>query len=164
MFTTIDNSPQWVVGIISTTDRTKFRCNITTTRNANYLRNFITRYIQRGNTIISDGWNGYMWLNNANTGYNHISFIHGQGNWGYGNTSTSHIESVWAYLKKSIKTMYHNMPTKGFYYFIKEAEFRFLMKNKTNSQLLNKIKKIIRFCYDELEFDFNDIDYLNSLY
>lgn len=45
LFTTIDNSPQWVVGIISTTDRTKFRCNITTTRNANYLRNFITRYI-----------------------------------------------------------------------------------------------------------------------
>ena len=60
--------------------------------------------------------------------------------------------------------MYHNMPTNGFYYFIKEAEFRFLMKNKTNSQLLNNIKKIIRFCYDELEFDFNDIDYLNSLY
>jgi len=64
LFTTIDNSPQWVVGIISTTDRTKFRCNITTTRNANYLRNFIACYIQRGNTIISDGWNGYMWLNN----------------------------------------------------------------------------------------------------
>ena len=38
------------------------------------------------------------------------------------------------------------------------------MKNKTHSQLVNKIKKIIRFCYDELEFDFNDIDYLNSLY
>ena len=60
--------------------------------------------------------------------------------------------------------MYHNMATKGFYYFIKEAEFRFLMKNKTHSQLVNTIKKIIRFCYDELEFDFNDIDYLNSLY
>ena len=46
LFATIDNLPQWVVGIITITDRTKFRCNITTTRTANYLREFITHYIK----------------------------------------------------------------------------------------------------------------------
>lgn len=61
------------------------------------------------------------WLNNHNSGYNHISFIHGQGNWGYGLQSTSHIESVWSFLKNNIRDMYLCIQKKGIYYFLKES-------------------------------------------
>lgn len=54
-----DNLSYWVEGLISTTDRSKFRCNISTNRNSDYLRSFIPKYIRRGNVIISDRWAGY---------------------------------------------------------------------------------------------------------
>ena len=59
--------------------------------------------------------------------------------------------------------MYHNMPAKGLYYFIKEAEFCFLMKNKTYQELLKIIKNFIKYSYDELDYDFNNIEDLNIL-
>ena len=78
----INNSSKWLVGVINTTNRNYFRCNLTSVRNTDYLRRFITTYIEPGNTIISDGWQGYNWLNDANSGFNHLTFIHGQGQWG----------------------------------------------------------------------------------
>lgn len=146
----INNYSKWLVGVINTTNRNCFRCNLTSVRNADYLRTFVTTYIEQGNTIISEGWQGYNWLNDANSGFNHLTFIHGQGQWGSGIQSTAHIESVWSFIKNNIKNTYHSIPRKGLYYFLKDAEFRFLMKNKTNNQILIKIKHILKYAMKNL--------------
>ena len=51
-----------------------------------------------------------------------------------------------AFFKNNIKDMYHWMPKKDIYYFLKVAEFRFLMKNKTKKQ-----------------YELHSEDYLNDL-
>ena len=51
----------WVLGIID--NQTKdFRLNISLKRDQNVLKSFITRYVEPGNTIITDGWSGYNFL------------------------------------------------------------------------------------------------------
>ena len=95
---------------------------MTTTRTSQYLNNFVTSYIERRNIIVSDGWSGYSFFIDDNSGYTHLTFNHGHGNFGHGVNSTSHIEGLWSYVKSSIKKIYHNILTKGLLYFIKESE------------------------------------------
>ena len=117
LFTHINNESIWVIGIVDTSNKFNFRCNISKIRNNVYLKKFIEKYIKRGNNIISDGWSGYSFLNNNNSGYIHISYNNGAGNWGIGVHSTSHIESMWACLKNYIKNIYYSIRSKGFYFY-----------------------------------------------
>ena len=59
-FTSIDNIPILVVGIINTLNKTNIRLNTTRTRNTLFIKNFFYKYNKKGNTIISDGWNVYI--------------------------------------------------------------------------------------------------------
>ena len=70
----------------------------------------ITKRINQGKRIVSDGWMGYYWLSAHNSGYVHITHIHVHGYFGYGEESTSNIESVWANLKSYIKRIYNFIP------------------------------------------------------
>ena len=79
------------------------------TRNSDILKKFVYKYIEKGNTIVSDGWAGYNFLNN-NQDYNHIVHIHGGGDFGFGITSTSYIEGLWINIKSKIKSIYHIIP------------------------------------------------------
>lgn len=60
---------------------------------------FIKTFIEKGNTIISDGWVDYQ--NLENEGYHHDVHILGGGDFGFGLNSTSTIESLWNALKKN---------------------------------------------------------------
>ena len=161
LFTHINNENLWVIGIVDTGNN--FRCNISKIRNNIYLKKFIEKYIKKGNNIISDGWPGYSFLNNINSGYTHISYNHGAGNWGIGVYSTSHIEGMWSSLKNYIKNIYYSIPSKGFYYYLKEAEFRFMNRNKNNKEILLIMQKIFKFNYINNNFNFHSILYLNNL-
>ena len=162
LFTHKNNIPIWVVGIVSTTNKENLRLHTTKIRNLNYLRTFIHKYIEPGNRIISDGWQGYQFLNNNNSGYIHISYNHGGGHWGIGELSTSHIEGIWSYLKTTIKRIYYSIPNKGFYFFLKESEFRYLYKNQNNIAKLEIFNKILKFNFNN-NFIFSTVENLNSL-
>ena len=75
------------------------RLNLTKIRNSSYLKRFVEGYVKKGNIIVIDGWLGYSFLNQDNSGYQNLSFNHGYGLFGEGINTTSHIESFWAFLK-----------------------------------------------------------------
>ena len=83
----------WVLGIIDNYSK-DFRLNLTLDRNQETLKSFIARYVEPGNTIVTDGWQGYDFLSNTDD-YRHDRHVHGRGDFGYGLNSTSHIESIW---------------------------------------------------------------------
>lgn len=83
----------WVVRLINNKTR-QIRLEIAENRNANTIKNIITKYIPRGNIIITDGVLCYQWLTDPSNGYVHSLYNYGQGDFGYGLDSTSHIESL----------------------------------------------------------------------
>ena len=101
------------------------------------MKNFINRYVEPGNTIVTDGWSGYDFLSNTDD-YRHDRHVHGGGDFGYGLNSTSHIESIWEQLKACIKNIYYIIPNRNILLFLREAEFR--IKNN-DKNLESKIKQ-----------------------
>ena len=75
-------------------------------------------------------WSGYEFLDNIHSGYHHIKYNHGRGQFGLGLQSTSHIEAIWGILKQKIKSTYNVIPSKNIMHFITEAEFKYIIKNK----------------------------------
>lgn len=57
--------------------------------------------------------------------YLHIIHSHAAGEFGFGEESTSHIELLWSSIKYLIKKLYNMIPSKIFYTFLKEREFRY---------------------------------------
>jgi hypothetical protein len=79
-------------------------------RNEEDMKTFIYNHIRENNTIITDGWSAYNFLDDSN--YIHEVHIHGpQGNFGFGLHSTSHIEGIWGTLKTKINKIYNCIPT-----------------------------------------------------
>ena len=97
------------------------------------------------------------------TGYQHLSFNHGHGNFGEGINTTSHIESFWAFLKNTIKKIYHCIPSRNLILFIKEAELRYLLRAKNNIEILSYLEKIFKYCYNNLSFNFCSEDELVNI-
>ena len=92
-----------------------FRLVGTYSKDTDSLLNFLTKYVCPGNTIITNQWAGYEWLNNPQSGYSHISFHHGNGSFGSGLQSTSHIEAIWNIIKDKIKNNYYIIPNKNLF-------------------------------------------------
>ena len=65
------------------------------------------------------------------------------GSFGFGVESTSHIEAIWNIIKGSIKTIYHVIPSTHVMHFVREDEYRYKIRNKTENE---KIKDLIK-CY-----------------
>lgn len=96
------NKAVWVIGVIN--NRIKnFRLDTVFTRNSDILKKFVYKYFEKGNTIVSNGWARYKFLNN-NQDYNHIVHIHGGGDFVFGIISTSYIEGLWSNIKSKIKS------------------------------------------------------------
>ena len=119
----------WILGAINT-QTTEFRLEATLDRSEITLKKFITKYIEEENSIITNGWSGYNFLN-SNPSYYHITHIHGGGNFGFGIQITSHIESLWAIIKAKKKSTYKVIPNSYLMKFIKEAEFKYCLKDKS---------------------------------
>ena len=101
-----------MIGIISNYTK-EFIIEGTYSRDANTLEKFISKFVQQGNTITSDGWAGYQFLDAQNSGYTHIIQNHSVGSFGCGLESTSHIDAIWNVLKSKVKTIYHVIPYKN---------------------------------------------------
>lgn len=82
----------------------------TLNRDANTIPKFIQIYIEKGNTIVSDMWGGYHFLDEANSRYAHIFHNDHNGIFGTGLQSTSHIEAIWNIIKSKIKNIYYVIP------------------------------------------------------
>ena len=74
---------------------------------------------------------------------------HCAGDFGIGIYFTSYIEFLWQSLKDLIKKTYNMIPNIYFTKFLREAEWKYLNRNKTNSE---KIKEF-----------FEDYSYINNL-
>ena len=94
----------WVIGCVNNSTK-DFRFEAVCNRNSETLQGFITSYIDRGNKIITDGWQGYSFLSHLN-GYDWEVHNHGDGDFGFGLSSTSHNRSFMATVKiKNKKTI-----------------------------------------------------------
>ena len=103
-----------------------FRLDIFKTRTERFCKLFIYNNAKPKNTIITDGWVSYGFLNNNND-YIHETHVHGpNGNFVIGSHSTSHIEGVWGALKQKLKKIYGKIPDDNFILFLREAEFRYV--------------------------------------
>ena len=67
---------------------------------------FITRNVEKGNIIVTDGWSGYSFVKSL-AFYSRDVHIHGGGDFGLGVNSTSHIESIWSQMKAILKHIYY---------------------------------------------------------
>ena len=90
-------------------------------------------HIGTGNTINSDMWSGYNFLDSINSCYVNITYKNSIGQFGL----TARIESVWVELKSTLKKMYKNIPSKNFLYFLREAEYRWNIKSFTMKEKIN---------------------------
>ena len=132
-----DGKQVWLIGICN--NKTKdFRIEASYNRDAETLKAFIETYANKNSYIITDGWAGYSFLDNPNSGYTRIPHIHGGGDFGFALESTSHIESIWSQIKSKIKESYHLYPHKVFLYFVREIEFKIMIMDLAYN---DKIKK-----------------------
>ena len=123
-----NDSQIWIVGAVNNNTK-DFRLEGVLSRDSNILKKFVHKYIPKGNHIVSDGWAGYHFLDLPNSGYRHFSHNHGEGSFGLGLQSTSHIESIWGVLKQKIHATYNSFPSKKIMYFLKEAEYKYKVRN-----------------------------------
>ena len=119
------------MGIIDNESK-KFRLEASLNRDSTTTKKFINKFIGYGNTIVSDGWSAYSWIDDNNSGYSHITHIYGGGDFGFGLSSTSHNESLWNALKAKIKTTYLTIHSRNFISFLHEAEWKYINRNKNN--------------------------------
>ena len=80
----------WLLGIIRLSTK-EFRIEAIFERDTATIKKVISKFVDKGNTIISDGWNSYNYLDNSEGGYIHVKHIHSSGSFGAGILSTSHI-------------------------------------------------------------------------
>ena len=110
-FTHLNGDQIWVLNLVNTTTK-DFRLVVTKNRNTETLQKFICKYIPPGNNIVTDGWNGYNFLNNI--GYTRYMHNHSRGDFGRGRESTSYAETLWSQLKDGIKSTYKTIQNKDF--------------------------------------------------
>ena len=94
-------------------------------RNTPFMKNFIQKYIKPGNIIISDGWRSYNFLREPRLGYTHLNFYIAY-------------RSCLGFFKSALKKIYHRIPNKGFYFYLKETEFRFKTRNNTFNEKVDR--------------------------
>ena len=162
-----NNNQVWLVGAIETKSK-KLRLDIINERNEENLKTFIINHIVPGTHIVTDGWPSYDFLDGYDSVWTHEIHLHAQGDWGYGEHSTSKIEVTWSRIKNQITSIYNIIPKTNYIYYIREAEFRFNICKRNNSEKLDLFKNILKSVYDLNGFDFYDesklIDFKNYDY
>lgn len=148
-----------MLGIINNSTK-EFRIEASFERDTPTIKKFISKYVETGNNIVSDGWSSYNYLDNINSGYLHIKHIHGAGAFRWGAQSTSHIESIWAQIKAKIKETYHAIPNTYILHYVKEAEYKISLRNKSAQEKIKDFFDINKFLNDVSDVIFED----NSFY
>ena len=162
-----NNNQVWLVGALETKSK-KLRMDIINERNEENLKIFISNHIAPGTHIVTDGWPTYDFLDGYDSFWTSEKHLHAQGVRGYGEHSTSKIEVTWSHIKNQITSIYNIIPKSNYIYYIREAEFRFNICKRNNSEKLDLFKNILKSVYDLNRFDFYDeselIDFNNYDY
>lgn len=111
---------------------------------------------------MTDGWRGYEWINNEDSGYSRIGHVHDLHDFGYGIESTSHVESIWSQLKQEIKSIYYIIPMHNFLYYLKECEWRIKTKVLSNEQKIEDFFEMYNLIKTVGSEDLKDEDFLNN--
>ncbi len=158
-----DNKQVWLLGIINnSTKEFRIRIEVSFSREGQTLSKFIKLYVETGNTIISDGWYGYNFLNSESSGYHHITHVHMNGIFGQGIQSSSHIEAIWNIIKSKIKSIYQVIPHKNFMQFFGEAEYRYKIRNKSSVDKIKDFFECYRLIDNLADVEFSDSGFINA--
>ena len=157
LFTHINNRQVLVIGLIDTQSK-DFRLVSSFTRDASKLKKILRKFVKSGNTIISDSWPGYNWISEPISGYTHIIYNHGQGQFGFGNLSTSHIEQLWSVLKGLFKSIYISIPCEYFNLFLREIEWRYTISKKNDIQKITDLCEIFDYISNTTNFNLYDLN------
>ena len=151
------NNQIWLIGLINTETK-DFRIEAVLERNSEILEKIIRHHVSIGNNIITDGWSGYNWMDNPNSGFHRIIHVHGLHDFGHGAESTSHIESVWGDMKRLLTKLYVSVKSENFIYFAKECEWRKKNNHLNNMEKISEIIFILNHIADTVQFDLFDKD------
>ena len=117
----------------------EIRLVIMENRGQQTMRTIIENNIGKRNIINADSFPAYNFLDNIDSLYLHNAYFHNRGILGL----NSKIESIWHEMKENIKSMYHTINSQNFIYFLREAEFRQIIKNNEESRKKRNICKFI---------------------
>ena len=161
LFNHININQIWVLGIINKSSKS-FRLETTLDRSEQTLKKFVENYVKGGNSIVSDDWRGYYFLNHEDSNYEHIITSHLIGNFGAGLRSSSHIEAIWNVLKSKIKSTYHVIPHKNFLHFLREAEFKYIIRNKKYNERIKEFLECCKLINDVADSKIFDTEFLKD--
>ena len=101
-----------------------------------------------------DVWRGYDFLDNV-INFTQEIYNQGDGDLGLDKRSTSHIESLWAEIKREFFSIYGIIPMNNFIYFLREIEFRVIIKKQSYDEKLKTFFECSKMEYDTCKFNFN---------
>ena len=97
-----------------------------------------------------------------NSNYEHITTNHLIGNFGAGLRSSSHIEVIWNVLKSKIKSTYRAIPHKNFLNFLREAEFKYIIRNKKYNDRIKEFFECCKLINDVADSEIYDTEFLKD--
>lgn len=100
------------------------------------LKGIIDALVQKGSTVITDGWKGYFGLSKN---YRHEVVEHSTGEYVRNGFHTNGIEGFWSHLKRGIMGIYHKVSPKHLFRYCDEFAFRY------NTRDMNDIDRFIAF-------------------
>lgn len=100
------------------------------------LKGIIDALVQKGSTVITDGWKGYFGLSKS---YRHEVVEHSTGEYVRNGFHTNGIEGFWSHLKRGIMGIYHKVSPKHLFRYCDEFAFRY------NTRDMSDIDRFIAF-------------------
>ena len=93
-------------------------------------------------------------MDQPGSSYIRVRNLHNEGQFGVGNQSTSHIEGLWSHLKEKIKKTHHVIPAKNIIKFIREAEYKYLIRNKNYEEKIKDFFECFKCISDVKDVEF----------
>ena len=149
------------MGVINNTNK-NFRIVGSFNRDSLTSSRFIKKFVRTGNQIVTDSWGGYNWLDSADSGYEHIKYNQGLGMFGSGLQSTSHMEAIWNIIKSKIKNTYYHIPGKKIFRYVREAEYKYIIRNKNFEDKLYDFFEVYALINSLSDEEFKKEDFLND--
>lgn len=158
LFSHLNDEQIWLVGLINLRNN-DIRREFVENRSSETLKLIIEKHVKNGNTIVTDSWAGYNFLDYINSGYYHMKYNHANWHFGY----SSRIEGVWGKLKPLFKKIYSSIRSKNLIYFIREMEFRRLINNLNLDNKLKQFSEVIECVRNGINKKLLSDDELSSL-
>lgn len=110
------------------------------------LKTIIYNMVEKGSTIITDGWKGY---NGLSRDFIHKVVDHGKGEYVRNGFHTNSIEGFWSQLKRGILGIYHLVSPKHLSKYCDEFAYRYNTRDISDGERFNQF---LFECYDRLKY------------